>query len=121
MKTIALILILATAAPAVAQPPTDRAAAIAQAKAALALLEAIPEPLPATPAPMLGAEMAAVNAQLASLRAQLETLAADVAAGRIENRTFFDAVKSEWKGILGKIAVYGLPLVGAVIAGYKAK
>lgn len=83
-----------------------------------------PAPLPTPapmPAPIPSVDLSGVYAQLAMLTVKVDALAQNVTEGRTENRTFFEAVKTQWKSILGKAAIYGGPIVAALFAGRATK
>lgn len=91
-----------------------------------------PTPAPLPPAPLPTLDLSAVYAQFAILNAKLDELAraggdahaaieANVTAAREENRTFFEAVKTQWKAFVGKAAVYAGPIIAALFAGRATK
>lgn len=78
-------------------------------------------PVVVPPAPLPSIDLSGVYAQIAVLSAKLDALAANVTAGRTENQTFFEAVKTQWKAIVGKAAIYAGPIIAAIFAGRATK
>lgn len=70
-------------------------------------------PLLSVPLPLPSVDLMLVISRLEQCIASIQGVQRSVDEGRIENRTFFEAVASQWKNVLK----YAAPIVGALLAG----
>lgn len=92
----------------------------------------LPGPLTSAPSTFQTPDLSGIVAQLQLLNLKVdaltvnsvdahETINRNVTEGRAENRTFFEAVRTQWKAIVGKALLYGAPIIGALFAGRATK
>jgi len=80
----------------------------------------VPTPTPTpqpTPAPLPTTDLAPILSQLQQCIADVRATNQNVSDGRVENQAFYTAVSTQWKNVLKNFAVYGLPIIGALVAG----
>lgn len=74
-------------------------------------------PIYVPPAPLPSIDLSGVYAQIAALSVKLDAINQNVTDGRAENRSFFQAVAANWKGIVKWATTIGLSgFIGSKVA-----